>query len=500
MNPRTTGILFLVAVLLGVGIWFSNRQELEKKESEDQAKKLFGELSADQVEWISLRTSDGKQARLERRDDAWHLAAPVDFPADAATADGLASALAGLVSESVIEDAQAFPVYGLDADDKTIRFRANGVEHELRVGKKTPIGANNYAATGASGKVYAIASYRATSFEKPLDDLRERRPLRFDRDGVARIEASWRGGGVTLEKKDGVWRLTAPLEAEADAETVEALLSDLVFLRASSFLDAPPPDAEVGLDAPAYHVVLVDAPQEGKEPMRHELAIGGLHGGPLRVVRGAEPELYQVPDERFEKLPKTVAAFRHRTLASFVATDAQRFELSFADPGAEDASRVFTIEGNGSDGEGWTTKPDALKEGLAARIVAEVARLKAEDIAADAMGPDELAGIGLAPPRATLRVFGKPPAEGGEAPELAAVLFGLVKGGRIYAKVPDRPTVYVLSDALAEHVPMSLEAYRNRFVAPPASAETPPAAPHEVAPAETGGPADGGAAPGEDLE
>ena len=44
-------------------------------------------------------------------------------------------------------------------------------------------------------------------------------------------------------------------------------------------LDTPPPDAEVGLDTPAYRVVLVDAPQEGKQPMRHELAIGGARDG-----------------------------------------------------------------------------------------------------------------------------------------------------------------------------------------------------------------------------
>jgi hypothetical protein len=232
--------------------------------------------------------------------------------------------------------------------------------------------------------------------------------------------------------------------------------------------------------------------------MRHELAIGGARGGQLRVVRGAEPALYQVPDERYEKLPKTVVAFRHKTLASFIATDAQRFELSFADPGAEGASQVVTIEGTSSNGgEGWTTKPDALKDGLAARLVAEVARLKAEDIAADSMGPNELAGVGLAPPRAMLRVFGKPAAEGGEAPELASLLFGVVQGGKIYAKVPSRPTVYALSDALAEHVPMSLEAYRSRFVAPPLAADAPAPVP---AGAPTPGPADGGGVPGEELE
>jgi hypothetical protein len=33
----------------------------------------------------------------------------------------------------------------------------------------------------------------------------------------------------------------------------------------------------------------------------------------------------------------------------------------------------------------------------------------------------------------------------------------------IFARVPGRDTVYVLESGLAEHVPISLEAFRNRF-------------------------------------
>ena len=463
MNPRYTGILLLVAVLLGGVIWYSNRNEGEKKEAEAQAKLLFGDAKAESVEWIELRTSDGKDARLERVDGAWRVAKPIAFPADPGNADGLASALVGITSEGVIEDAQGADVYGLGDGAPVLRFRAAGTLHELRTGKKTPIGANNYVSTGV-GPVYTVANFRVTSFAKSLDDLRERRPLRFDRGGVARIEATWVDGGVVLEKKDGKWRLIAPLDTDADSETVETLLSDLVFLRASGFVDAPPPDKEVGLDAPQYRVVLTDAPQDGKEPMRHELRIGSLLDEKVRAVRGAEASLYQIPNERFDKLPKTVAAFRWKSLANFVATDAQRFEISYADPAAQGASRVVTITGESSDA-GWTTKPEAMDPERASRLVAELARLSAVDIAAEKMGAAELAAVGLDPPRATVRILGKTPEGGGEAPELAKMIFGVEKGETIFAQVPGRETVYRVSSKLAEQVPISLEAFRNRFVA-----------------------------------
>jgi hypothetical protein len=502
VNPRNTGILFLVAVLLGGIVWYSNRQQAAKVEAEATAKRLFGDLKADSIEWFELHTSDGKDARLERVDGVWRVTKPVAFPADATNADAIASALAGLSSEGVIEDPQDPAVYGLGEGAGLLRFRAAGVDHELRTGKKTPIGANNYAATSAGGPVYTVATFRVTSLDKSLDDLRERRPLRFDREGIQRIEATWVDGGVVLEKKDGKWRLVAPLDAEADSEAVETLLSDLVFLRANGFVDEPPPDKEVGLDAPQYRVVLVDAAEAGKQPLRHEVAIGGVIEGKVRVARGAETALYKIATERFDALPKSVVAFRWKTLSNFVATDAQRFEISFADVSAKGSSQAVTITGENGDA-GWTTQPEPMGPGLAARVVAELARLKAEDIAAEKMGDSELAAVGLAPPRATLRVLGKAPAAGGEAPELAKLYVGVEKGNQLFAQVPGRETVYRVAGSLAKNVPLSLEAFRNRFVAkePPPQPGAPGAAP--VAPggddeSALPGPADAGEAQVED--
>ena len=503
VNPRTTGILFLVAAALGLGVWLSNRHEGAKKQAEEQAKRLFGDLKAEQVDWIELTTQDGKPARFERREGAWRVVQPVDAPADASQVDGLASSLAGITSEAVIEEAQAPEVYGLGDSARVVKFGAAGAEHVLRVGKKTPVGSDSYVATG-DGKVYTVATFHTTGFDHPLDDLRERRPIRFDRESIERIELSWQGGAVTLAKKDGAWRLVAPLDTAADDETVETLLSDLAFLRGSGFIDVPPPDKEVGLDAPQYRVVLLAKPAKPDEPApRSELAIGGVLDGATRAARGSERALYKVPNDRFAKLPKTVVAFRKKDLAKFAASDAQRFELVFDDESAaaQGQSHAVTLTGERKDA-GWTTSPDPMAAGSAARLVAELARLKAVDIAAEEVGANEEAGLGLAPPRVAIRVFGAPPAGGGEAPVLADVRLGVQKGDRIFASVPGRKIVYQIDAALAEHVPVSLEAFRNRFVSkeqPGAPAAAPQAAAGEAEPGpEASEPADAGEQQGTD--
>lgn len=478
MSWRSTGILLLVAIALGAAVWWSNRHETQTLEATEHAKRLFGELEATQVEWIELTTSDGREARLARRDGAWRVVEPVDFPADATAADAIATALATMASEAVFEEPQPQAVYGLSDDARVVRFGAAGAEYELRVGKKTPVGANSYAAIGADegSRVYTVATFKTTSFDKPLDDLRERRPLRFERDDVTRIEAEWTGGGAVVEKRDGAWRLVAPIEGEADETTIETLLSDLVFLRADGFVDEPPPAADVGLDAPEYRVVLTGDADGADEPPRWELAIGGVVAANARAGKAAEDALYQIPEDRFQKLPKRVDAFRFKQLSHYVASDAERFELVFGDPATapQGSTEVVTITGVRTEA-GWDTTPEPMAAGLASRLVAELARLDAADIAADEVGPEELAGLGLSPAHAAIRIFGPAPEDGGDAPVLADVQLGVQQGDRVLAKRADRPTVFRMDAALAEHIPVSLEAFRNRFVSKesPESASAP---------------------------
>ena len=472
MSWRSTGILLLVAIALGAAIWWSNRHETETLEATEQSKRLFADLEPTRVEWIELTTTDGRDARLARRDGAWRVVEPVDFPADATAADAIATALATMASEAVFEEPQPLSVYGLGDDARVVRFGTADQEHELRVGKKTPVGANSYAAIAAAddAPVFTVATFKTTSFDKPLDDLRERRPLRFERDDVTRIEAEWTGGGAVLEKRDGAWRLVAPIEGEADESAVETLLSDLVFLRAAGFVDEPPPAADVGLDAPEYRVVLTGETEAGKEPPRWELAIGGVVAANARAGKAAEDALYHIPEDRFQKLPKRVDAFRFKQLSHYVASDAEQFELVFrdAETASEGSTDVVTITGTRTEA-GWDTTPEPMAAGLASRLVAELARLDAVDIAADEVGSEELAGLGLSPARAAIRIFGKPPEAGGDAPVLADVQLGVQQGDRVIAKRADRPTVFRMDAALAEHVPVSLEAFRNRFL----SAEAP---------------------------
>jgi len=504
MNPRTTGVLFLVALALGAFVWFYQVQgEDRRRAAEEEAKRLFPGIDQDDIRALAFTTTGGQEVRVEFREEGWVLVEPLEFPADEAGLSGMASALAQLSSEGRLEDPQAPAVYGLGDSARVVRFETAAGEHAVRFGDKTPVGGNTYAAVEGQPGIYTVPSYRATSFERALDDLRERRVLRFDRTAVDRIEVEWAGGGVALERRDTGWWLTAPLEGPADEKTVEDLLADLAFLRAEGFVDDPAPEMEESLQTPRLRVVLTDRPEEevadggadepaeepgeAAAPRSWTLAVGAAVEEGQRAVRGAGGHLYAVARERLAELPRRVDAYRFRTLASFPASEAERLELVFH---RTEGEPVVVTARRGE--EGWTSEPEPIAADKAAALVSEVSHLRAEGIVADSMGPEELSGVGLRPPRVLYRLWGAPPEAGGEPLRLAEVALGTFDPEEgIVAKAADRDTVYRLDYELAESLPVSLEAFRNRFLAPEDAGES-------EAPVDGEGAGEGGV--GEDAE
>ncbi len=475
MNPRSTGILFLVALVVVGGVWWNeNVRKGDAEEAEAEARELFPELEEPDVRWLALETSDAGAARLERQDGRWRLVEPVSFPTDGLAVDGLVAAIVETRSAGVIESPQSPEVYGLGAGATEVRFGTGDGEFAVRVGGKTPVGGNHYAARGDAETVYTIPSFRAAALRRTLDELREKRVLPFDKDGIERAELRWQGGGVVLAKEEGAWRVVEPLSDRADPEAVESLLSDLSYLRADDFVDDPPADPEVGLDRPVFEAKLTGAPageDASAPPPVFHLKVGSENeAGGQHPVRAREHSLYLVSTDRLRAFPRDVAAYRFKELANFEAEAAKGLEIAFHDP--EAGAHVVLAE---RTEDGWASSPERLAPGKAARMVAELAKLRGVDIVADALGEAEQESLGLVPPRVRLRVRGVGE-EGAEGPVLAEILLGEPDPDRgIVARSADGERIYRIAFELAEHLPLSAEALRNRFLSKEEPVEDAPA-------------------------
>ncbi|HVH20721.1 MAG TPA: DUF4340 domain-containing protein [Myxococcota bacterium] len=495
MNPRTTGILVLVAAALGAFVYFYEIQGGDaRREAEEREKRLFAGVEQDDIEWIELAPAGVAAAKVERRDGRWQLVAPLDFPADTLAADNLASTLATLASDSTLEGPGPPDEYGLGESARIVRFGVGETQHELRLGRDAPVGEGTYASTG-SGAVYTVARYKASSFDKSPDDLRDKRILEFDRAAIQRIEATWPGGHVVVEREaapsaDGAaqaeapapesWRIVEPIQARADSETIDTLLGELGALRAEGFVDAPPSDAEAGLAQPAFDIAL-NSPGEGEGagPRVVRFAIGAEHAGELLLARGAHPSLYTIAKARLDTMPRDLDAWRWKQLASFDLTDAHAADFFFQSPPG-DPVVIHAERGE----TGWSSSPEAFAPGTLDTALAELSRLRAAGIESDAPDESMLRKQGLAPPNAVITVFGARPegdtAGEGESPAplpvLAEVQLGDVEGSEwIAARAAGDPTLYRLAYPVAERVPVSLDAFRNRFRAEETEGAAPPA-------------------------
>jgi hypothetical protein len=481
MNPRTTGLLALVALVLSAFVYFYEIEGEKGREAGlESAKRLFPKVEADAVESLELTTKDGIAARFERRDGAWRVVSPVDGAGDAVALDAIASALAQLArAGSVKADLGDLAQFGLDDAAQVIRFEAKDEAHSLRVGKATPVGANVYVATDAGSEVAYVEGFRLNAWKKDLGDLRERRILALEADAVERLAISWpeADGAFEVElARDAArqWQIVKPISASADQTTVNELLSNLAYLQASGFVDERTPAVEEALreSAISFRWSTAVGDEKGDDSSREQGAfrVAGLLDG-ARVVESGGGGLHRITAERLDDFDRRLAAYRDKQLSDldpgaiarieleFAVVDAQEAEMSpIAPPDAADARRVVLVQKAGTwSSEGRDLDPEAL-----AGLAANLASLRASDLVADEMGGAELASVGLAPPAVRIRLVSGA-GDTAESVALEIELGRLDPERGLFARRSPDPAVFALPAELAESLPLSLGGFEARL-------------------------------------
>ncbi len=474
MNPKTTGVLALVALALGAFVYlYEIGGDPERKAAKDDANRIFTGLDSADVTAVELTTQEGVAARFEKRDEAWRVTRPVEAPADATALDAITHALTHLPREGDVKVPRALAEYGLAETAREIRFEvteAGGTEKKgLRIGRATPVGGHLYVARDGDEEVAFVESYRVNAFNRKLADLRERRIFGFEVGSVTRLAVNWSSSAgperVELARgSDGLWAMTSPVDANADEETVREVLSNLSFLRAQSFVDARTEALDEALARPLIKIEWqLDS---GSGGLAARIAAGDSDDSLFVDAGAASGAAYRIAAERLEDFPRTINAYRFKQLASFELAAARRieFELSGSKMGAVSDTEPIRVGAELAEA-GWTSADRSLDPDRLSDLIRDLSTLRASEIFADEMGPAELASLGLAPAASIIRVFGK-----GDASPLAELAFGRQYADRgLFVQRADDPTIYLLSDERAKDLPTSLEAFESALevAAPP---------------------------------
>jgi hypothetical protein len=334
--------------------------------------------------------------------------------------------------------------FGLDepAAVLTLKLTADGkmTEHKLRIGKAADEAASERFALANDSKTVLVlpGSLSKQLVAAPLG-FRDRTLARFVDADRAVVEHGQRKAVFT--KVDGTWKLTDPLEADAEHIELENLINAVARLQASELVAEKPGELKAyGLDKPEvrWHF------QSGDKDVL-SLVLGNRDKGRAygKLEKGDVVFLLDAPLTN-----RLFAEYRTRAVWNPSLDSAQAEALTLTR-----GSTAFTLEKTDA---GWQLagKPEVkIRAEAVSETLAAVAGLKAERFVVD-KGAD-LKLYGLEPPELTVTVQTR------SGPRVLNV--GRQEGDskRYYARVPDkeRSDVFVISEADAGKIVRDLPAF-----------------------------------------
>ena len=201
---------------------------------------------------------------------------------------------------------------------------------------------------------------------------------------------TWPGGDVeiSLARDDaGGWRVVAPVQEAADGETVRDLLSDLIYLRASGFVDEPVEAERAALaeTAMGFRWRMLDGQED------YSARIAGAVGED-RLFEAPGGALYRIPGERLDDFPRTLFAYRFKRLADFELVAARRLEFEFHAEGSADEMPMQVVAE--LQELGWVSPGRSLDPDRTSELVRRLSNLEADGLFAEEMGAGELVSGG----------------------------------------------------------------------------------------------------------
>ncbi len=322
---RSTLALLVIFIGLVAYIYFVESRREPASEA-GGADKVFSFQAAD-VEELRVKADNGETTALKRSGDKWQIVEPIETAADDTQATSMASSLASLERSRVVEEAPTdLQPFGLSMPRIDVSFKlksGDAVEH-LLVGDRTPTGSDLYAKLSTSDRVFLIATYLDSTFNKKTFDLRDKKVLQFERDPIDRVEVQLEGRPIRLAKKDDEWSLTEPLAARADYSTVEGLIGQLSSADMRAIAEENASDlAKYGLVKPMATVTLTGGSSSAT------LHVGAATEEARHYARDASRNLvFTIEASLLEAIKKVPADYRRKDLFAFRPFTATRLEIT----------------------------------------------------------------------------------------------------------------------------------------------------------------------------
>ncbi len=443
MRGLTTTIL-LIAVLAGLGgyIYFV---ENKKPDTPADAKPKAFAVKAEDIQELQITVTDGDATKAQRTDNAWKLVEPVEAEGDNSELNNMASSLAALDVQRVIdENPTNLDQYGLGPPRLDIAFRTKSGKDpvHLLVGDKTPTGGDVYAKKPGEKQVFLVSSMIEDTFRRSAFDLRDKTILKFDRDKVDGLEIMQGDRSFQFSRKGADWTIVKPAMMRADYASIEGLLTSLSATLMHKFVAPSATPAELrtyGLDKPSASASILMGSAKAT------IMLGRTDNAETYAKDAARPMIVMVAPTIVSDLAKPLADYRRRDLFDARAFSAKKVE---AKRGAETLAFEKVTAQDGKD----TWHNTAGKDADATKVEDLLTKLSNLRVASF----EDRADPALKAPALTVTVqFGENKGENrSETVTIAR------SGASVVASRPDEPGALKLAGAGLDDVMKALDALR----------------------------------------
>jgi hypothetical protein len=393
-----------------------------------------------------------------KKDDAWEVAKPKEEKADDKGMQDLLDQLGGLRAERIAAyPAKDLKEFGLDTPAALVTIKLKKpAEHIIKLGKTTGKSGERFALVDDGKAVAVLSGELAERLAGSPLTFRDRAIARFSDADRLQLERGPRK--AVFSKVDGSWKLTEPLQGEAEQDPLDDFLNSLARLRADALVAEKSAVADLkkyGLDRPVVHWRL----QSGDKEVLNLLVGNQEDKGKRRYAKLAKGDIVFLLDPRLSR--KVLDEYRPRTVWTPPLDAVQVESLNY-----RYARNPFRLEKSDST---WQAvgKPDAkINAATVEDTLAALAGLKLSRYAVDKGA--NLALFGLDKPELVL--------EAATRSGKRVLHIGNAEGDskRRYARVPDsgRDDVFVLDEETCERLLRDL----NGFGKPPSRSPSEPAA------------------------
>jgi hypothetical protein len=270
MRARTNWILLAGCVALSLYAYFFER---DASPWEGRGR-MFPGLSPEDIVEVEITrpglAADAKlgvdarpfRARREGSPPEWWITEPVRYEGYHPRWEALVLDLADLQRISEVPPAAAAQALADGANTRIRFWTRDGKENTLELGKVHPDAKLDLVYCRSQEKCYAIRGQFVRGLPATLNDVRTRSIFGVAPQDAARCTISVEGKRAKVVERLGAseaWRLRQPMDAQADRELVEAMLSELNAWTVETFVnDAATPDdwSKYGLARPRVTITM----------------------------------------------------------------------------------------------------------------------------------------------------------------------------------------------------------------------------------------------------